>query len=57
LSDRTAANVVRSRMDWKYALRLAFPGPSFHFLVLAKLHKRLVAEEEEQVLLDAILEH
>src|SRR5947209_8534397 len=47
---------IRS-MDWKYALRLAFPGLSFHFLVLAKLHKRLVAEEEEQVLLDAILEH
>jgi transposase len=56
LSDRTAANVVRSRMDWKYALRLAFPGLNFHSLVLAKLHKRLVAEEE-QVLLDAILEH
>ena len=49
--------MVRSRMDWKYALRLAFPGLSFHALVFAKLHKRLVAEEEEQVLLDAILEH
>src|SRR5712671_6090789 len=48
---------VADSMDWKYALRLAFPGLSFHALVFAKLHKRLVAEEEEQVLLDAILEH
>ena len=56
LSDRAAANAVRSRIDWKYALSLELTDPGFHYSVLAKFRKRLVAGQAEQVLLDAILD-
>ena len=56
LSDRAAADAVRSRIDWKYALSLDLTDPGFHYSVLAKFRKRLVAGQAEQVLLDAILE-
>jgi len=56
LSDRAAAAAVRSRIDWKYALSLDLTDPGFHYSVLAKFRKRLVAGQAEQVLLDAILE-
>jgi transposase len=56
LSDRAAANAVRRRIDWKYALRLALTDPSFHYSVLAKFRKRLMAGQAEQVLLEAILD-
>jgi transposase len=56
LSDRAAAEAVRSRIDWKYALSLDLTDPGFHYSVLAKFRKRLVAGQAEQVLLDALLE-
>jgi transposase len=56
LSDRAAANAVRSRIDWKYALSLDLTDPGFHYSVLAKFRKRLVAGQAEQVLLEALLE-
>jgi transposase len=56
LSDRAAANAVRSRIDWKYALSLDLTDPGFHDSVLTKFRKRLVAGKAEQVLLDAILD-
>jgi transposase len=56
LSDRAAANAVRSRIDWKDALSLDLTDPGFHYSVLAKFRKRLVAGKAEQVLLDAILD-
>ena len=43
LSDRAAAHVVRSRIDWKYALSLDLTDPGCHYSVLAKFRKRLVA--------------
>jgi transposase len=33
LSDRQAADAVRSRIDWKYALDLTLDDPGFHFTV------------------------
>jgi transposase len=30
LSDRQAAEAVRSRIDWKYALSLLLTDPGFH---------------------------
>ena len=33
LSDRQAADAVRSRIDWKYALGLTLDDPGFHFTV------------------------
>jgi len=56
LSDRAAANAVRSRIDWTYALSLDLTDPGFHYSVLAKFRKRLVAGQAEQVRLDALLE-
>jgi transposase len=56
LSDRAAADAVRSRIDWKYALSLALTDPGFHYSVLAQFRKRLVAGQAEQVLLDAMLD-
>jgi transposase len=55
LTDRAAANAVRSRIDWKYALSLDLTDPGFHYSVLAKFRKRLVSGQAEQVLLDALL--
>ena len=35
LSDRQAADAVRSRIDWKYALGLTLTDPGFHHSVLS----------------------
>src|SRR5215510_3530000 len=56
LTDRAAANAVRSRIDWKYALSVDLTDPGFHDSVLAKFRKRLVSGQAEQVLLNALLE-
>src|SRR5215212_2063309 len=40
LSDRRAAEAVRSRIDWKYALGLELTDPGFHFSVLAEFRDR-----------------
>ncbi len=36
LSDRLAADAVRSRIDWKYALGLELTNPGFDFSVLCE---------------------
>jgi transposase len=56
LSDRQAADAVRSRIDWKYALSVARTAPGFHSSVRAQCRQRLVAGQAEQGLLDALLE-
>src|SRR5918912_398947 len=56
LSDRQAANAVRARIDWKYALGLELTAPGFHFSVLAEFRARLVAGGAEHRLLDTMLE-
>src|SRR3954447_15283738 len=43
LSDRQAADAVRARIDWKYALGLELTDPGFHFSVLTEFRARLVA--------------
>jgi Transposase domain (DUF772) len=43
LSDRQAADAVRARIDWKYALGLELTDPGFHFSVLAEFRARFVA--------------
>src|SRR5215212_9919755 len=57
LSDRQAADAVRARIDWKYALGLELTDPGFHFSVLAEFRARLVAGGAEPLLLDTMLEH
>jgi transposase len=56
LSDRQAADAVRARIDWKYALGLELTDPGFHFSVLAEFRGRLVAGQAEHLLLDTMLE-
>src|ERR671932_1261844 len=56
LSDRQAADAVRARIDWKYALGLDLTDPGFHFSVLTEFRARLVAGGAEQLLLDRLLE-
>ena len=56
LSDRQAAEAVRARIDWKYALSLELSDPGFHFSVLTEFRARLVAGCMEQFLLDRMLE-
>jgi transposase len=56
LSDRQAADAVRARIDWKYALGLELTDPGFHFSVLTEFRARLVAGGSEHLLLDRMLE-
>src|SRR5579862_7351097 len=55
LSDRQAADAVRSRIDWKYALGLELTDPGFDFSVLCEFRSRLLAGQAEQRLLDILL--
>src|SRR3954451_5409184 len=55
LSDRQAADAVRARIDWKYALGLELTDPGVHFSVLCEFRARLIAGRLEQGLLDAML--
>ena len=56
LSDREAADAVRGRIDWKYALGLALGDPGFDHTVLSEFRTRLVEGGAEVLLLDALLE-
>ena len=56
LSDRQAADAVRARIDWKYALGLELTDPGFHFSVLTEFRARLVVGNAEHLLLDRMLE-
>jgi transposase len=55
LSDRQAADAVRSRIDWKYALSLERTDPGFDHTVLSEFRMRLVAGQAEQLLLETLL--
>ncbi len=57
LSDRQAADAVRARIDWKYALGLELTDTGFHHSVLGEFRDRLIAGQAEQLLLDRMLEH
>jgi transposase len=56
LSDRQAANAVRARIDWKYALRLELTDPGFDSTVLSEFRTRLLTGSTEQRLLEAVLD-
>lgn len=55
LTDRQAADAVRSRIDWKYALGLELTDPGFNFSVLCEFRSRLIAGEAEETLLQTML--
>src|SRR4051812_40211870 len=60
LSDRAAANAVRTRIDWKYALGLELDDPGFDHSVLCEFRARLAcgnaADRLLQVMLDRLVE-
>jgi transposase len=56
LSDRQAADAVRGRIDWKYALALELTDPGFDHTVLSEFRSRLVHGQAELQLLDTLLE-
>ena len=56
LSDRQAADAVRGRIDWKYALGLELDDPGFHFSALSEFRGRLTAGGAQRLLLDEMLE-
>lgn len=56
LSDRPAAEAVRSRIDWKYLLGLELTYEGFDFSVLSEFRKRLIESKQEHLLLDKILQ-
>jgi transposase len=53
LSGREAADTVRARIDWKYALGLALTDPGFDHTVLGEFRTRLVEGKAELLLLNA----
>lgn len=55
LSDRQAADAVRSRIDWKYALALELADPGFDASVLSEFRSRLVAGQAELLLFETLL--
>jgi transposase len=55
LTDRMAAEAVRTRIDWQYLLGLPLDDPGFDHTVLAEFRARVADAGLEQVVLDALL--
>ena len=56
LTDRQAADAVRSRIDWKYILGLKLEDPGFDFSILSEFRQRMLDGGAEAVLLEQLLE-
>jgi len=55
LSDQQAADAVRTRIDWKYALSLELTDAGFDSSVLSEFRTRLLAGGAEQMLFETLL--
>src|SRR5712692_9345889 len=55
LSDRQAAEAVRTHIDWKYALGLELEDEGFDFSVLCEFRARLIEGHAESLLFEAML--
>jgi len=55
LSDRQAADAVRGRIDWKYALGLPLEDPGFDASVLCEFRRRLLTGRAELRLFETLL--
>ncbi len=55
LTDRQAAEAVRTRLDWQYALGLGLDDPGFDHSVLSEFRARVTGHELEETVLDALL--
>jgi transposase len=56
LTDRVAAEAVRTRLDWKYLLGLPLEDPGFDHSVLPEFRAKVADAGLEQAPLDALLE-
>jgi transposase len=55
LTDRQAAEAVRDRISWKYALGLGLADEGFDFSVLSEFRSRIVADSLESRVLDLLV--
>jgi transposase len=55
LSDRAAADAVRSRIDWKYLLCLELTDSGFDHTVLSEFRARMLKAGAEQLLFETLL--
>jgi transposase len=55
LPDRQAADAVRSRIGWKYALGLELSDSGFHFSILCEFRARLIEGHLERLLFEKML--
>jgi transposase len=55
LADRAAAEAVRMRLDWKYALHLPLDYEGFNYSVLSEYRARLVNHQAQGRIFDALL--
>src|SRR5438270_2284766 len=56
LTDRQAAQYVRTRVDWLYALGLPLDDPGFDHTVLTDFRQRLLSAQAQELLLEPILQ-
>jgi transposase len=56
LTDRQAADAVRARLDWKYALGLDLDDPGFDASVLSEFRARLLGDGQAERLLGLMLD-
>jgi transposase len=57
LSDRQAAEAVRTRIDWKFALHVELEDLGFDFSVLCEFRARLLEGNGEALLFEALLRY
>ncbi len=55
-TDRQAADAVRTRIDWKYVLRLELTDSGFDFSMLSEFRTRLLNQGAERRLVDRLIE-
>jgi transposase len=55
IADRAAAEAVRMRLDWKYALHLPLDYVGFNFSVLSEYRARLVSHQADGRVFEALL--
>jgi transposase len=56
LTDRQAAEAVRTRIDWLYALALPLDEPGFDYSILTDFRQRLLTAGAQDLLLEPILQ-
>ncbi len=57
LTDQQAADAVRTRVDWKYALGLTLDDPGFDASVLSQFRVRLLETNASILLLQVLSEY